>query len=153
MRRRLTGVLGFRRGAALGVVVSGVAVLLGEGEDADEEQGNEASMLARLEGSRGPGAHAIVHRRSCCGRELRVVVALLGKRCNQALNVVSRVRKEKGKLEVGDGWQEGVDARQNRRRELPVPAGFEEEIRRPGASLVREIERGERDRGGLFIGA
>jgi hypothetical protein len=50
----LTGDLGFRRGRGSGVDVPGIAVSLGEEEDADGERGIEASMVARSSGSRWP---------------------------------------------------------------------------------------------------
>jgi hypothetical protein len=67
-------------------------------------------------------------------------------------NRVREVREEMRKLEVEEGWREGADAHRNRRRELPVPAGAGEEIRRPGGELRGEEERGDGGGGGLFKG-
>jgi hypothetical protein len=62
--------LGFRRACRARAVVPSVAELLGGGEDADEERGDEASTVARLDGLRWPEAHAVARRRSRCGGEL-----------------------------------------------------------------------------------
>jgi hypothetical protein len=56
--------LGFRRAGVAGMVVPGIADLLGKREDADEEQGDEASTVAQFTGRRWAEARAIVRRRS-----------------------------------------------------------------------------------------
>jgi hypothetical protein len=77
-------------------------------------------------------------------RQLRLEVVLLGNGCYRASNHVSRVHKEKGKLEVGRRWREEVEARRNRWWNLPVPAGPRWWIRRLGVVLrEREEMRGE----------
>jgi hypothetical protein len=65
--RGLTGVLGFRRETAQGVVVLGVVVLLGKEEDVDEMHVGTASTVAKFSGRGWPEAWAISRRRSCCG--------------------------------------------------------------------------------------
>jgi hypothetical protein len=62
----LTGVLGFRRETAQGVVILGVAVLLGEEEDVDEMRTGTTSTVAKFSGRGWPEAWAISRRRTCC---------------------------------------------------------------------------------------
>jgi hypothetical protein len=60
--RELTGDVGFRRGAAQGTVVPGIAVLLGKEYYADGERGDEASAVAKSKGSRWSRDRAITRR-------------------------------------------------------------------------------------------
>jgi hypothetical protein len=52
---------------AQGVVILGVAVLLGEEEDMDEMRAGTASTVAKFSGQGWPEARAISRRRSCHG--------------------------------------------------------------------------------------
>jgi hypothetical protein len=99
----------------VGAVVRGVVELLGEGEIANEERGDEAGTVARFDGSRWSEAHTVAHRRSRCGRELRVAVVLLARGCNRALKHVSEVHREKRKLEEEEQRREKAGAHRNRR--------------------------------------
>jgi hypothetical protein len=69
--------------------------------------------MARSFGSRWPEARAIARRRSCYGRWLWVVEALLANRRNRAEEDVSEMRGEKiGRMEL-EGCQGEARAHQN----------------------------------------
>jgi hypothetical protein len=106
----LTGDLGFRRGCGSGVGVLTAVVAPSDEEGADEVQNVMAEGVARSSGPRWPEAHAIARRRPCCGRWLRLAVALLDNRCNQAPNHISRMCREKRKLVEPEGWREEAGA-------------------------------------------
>jgi hypothetical protein len=89
-----------------------------------------------------PGAHAIIRRRSCCGRKLRLRVALLRIGCNQASKLVSEKRREERKLEEEEQRREKAGAHRNRRWKPSVSASFDSEIRRPGG--ISDAEKKER---------
>jgi hypothetical protein len=99
----LTGDLGFRRGRSSGVGILAAVVAPSDEEGADEVQNIVAEGVARSSGLGWLEAHAIAHRRPCCGWWLRLAVALLDNICNQAPNHVSRICREKRKLVVARG--------------------------------------------------
>jgi hypothetical protein len=110
-----------------------------------------ARLMAWFAGQGWSVARVNHHQRSCYGHTLWVVVVLLIRGCNRASNCVTRVRREKRELEEEEWRREEAGAHQNRRRELPAPAGFCEGIRRPRGELRGEKERGSGGGGGLYI--
>jgi hypothetical protein len=88
------------------VVVSSVVVLLGVEEDVEEIRAGMVSTVAKFARRGWPGARVNAHRRSCCGRKLRVAVALLESGRNQGPKYVSRVRGRKREVVGEEGWRE-----------------------------------------------
>jgi hypothetical protein len=79
------------------VVDFGVAVLLGEEENTDGERGVEASTVARSSGSRWPEARAIARQIPCCGRCLRLAVALARKQAKSSSRRCHRDAQERNR--------------------------------------------------------
>jgi hypothetical protein len=125
-------------------------VISGGSGDADEVQDVEASTMARSSGLRWPEAWAIARRRSCCGRWLWVVEALLANRQNRAEEDVSEMRGEKiGRMELegcrGRPELTGISDGSRRRLWASVKKSVQ-----PGGMVFYGVWCNERGRGGLF---